>query len=79
MDVNVVALGYTCFCGERVKVFHLKRGETKLPHIVSVSCPNGHTATFTQHQVGMLESWTDEPHQLSASNPTTKGEGKKAA
>jgi hypothetical protein len=60
MEPVIVALGYTCFCGERVRVFHVTPGTNQLLHPVSVSCPNGHTATFRPEQIASLELWVDE-------------------
>lgn len=58
---SVVSLGYTCICGERVRVFELKRGEeNRLPYCATVACPNGHSATFSAAQVGLLEVLVDE-------------------
>jgi hypothetical protein len=61
-----VFLGYTCVCGERVRAFRLKNGEAnQLPETLTVACPNGHTATFTAKQVGLLELIVEEPIALT--------------
>ncbi len=66
MEAKGVALGYKCFCGKRVTVFLLKRGESnQLPHCVSVSCANGHPATFAAKHVGLLELWADEDSAMA--------------
>ncbi len=62
MSSDVLALGYTCVCGAAVRVFEMTRDETsQLPRRVTVSCPNGHVATFTSKDVGLLEAWADLP------------------
>lgn len=59
---SVVALGYTCVCGERVRVFDVKSGQdTQLPLRITVACPQGHVATFNSKQVALLEPLVDEP------------------
>ncbi len=56
MDSGVLALGYSCVCGEQVSVFEMTGDEAnQLPPKVTVSCSNGHVATFSSSQVGLLE------------------------
>jgi hypothetical protein len=75
-----VVLGYTCICGERVKVFHLEPGAAnQLPRTVIVSCSNGHTATFNSRQVGLLELWTGDPAASQEQTEIDYDEGAKAA
>lgn len=58
---SVVSLGYTCVCGERVRVFRLEQGRVNaFPLRVTVACPHGHAATFNREQVGVLELWTND-------------------
>ncbi len=60
MQPDVLALGYTCICGERVTLMEMTRGETtQLPYKLTTTCPNGHVSTFTARQIGAMELWTD--------------------
>ena len=70
---SVVALGYVCVCGERVRVFRLEQGQDNVfPLRVTVACPHGHAATFHREQVGLLELWDEEP--VSAATATASGD-----
>ena len=64
MEPVFVVFGYVCFCGERVKVFHVKPGANLLLHPVSVSCAKGHTAIFRPDQLASLELWADETNTV---------------
>ena len=56
-----VSIGFTCICGERVTVYRLVAGKGNiLPSSISVSCRNGHAATFLPEQFGFLDDWMDE-------------------
>ncbi len=60
MRSDVLALGYTCICGERVTLLEMTRGETMhLPMKITACCPNGHVSTFTATQIGALELWAE--------------------
>ena len=57
-----VSVGYVCGCGERVIVYRLQSGMTTnvLPQNVTVTCRNGHVATFPLEHIAFLEYWTEE-------------------
>jgi hypothetical protein len=56
-----VSIGYTCICGERVVVYRLRsRRENALPLSKTVTCVNGHVATFFAEQFAFLDDWEDE-------------------
>lgn len=64
-----VALGYTCVCGERVRVFDVKPGQdNQLPPRITVACPQGHVATFNSKQVALLEPLVDGPMAFDVSD-----------
>jgi hypothetical protein len=66
----VYSIGYTCVCGQKVEVLQLRGGDTnKIPQTTTVTCPNGHAATFDARQIGLLEWWGDQPNDPSATSP----------
>jgi hypothetical protein len=56
-DIATVVLGYTCICGEKVNVFDLQGGTINQLPAPDDRLSNGHTATFSSKQVGLLDVW----------------------
>ncbi len=60
MHSDVLSLGYTCICGERVTLLEMTHEEPKqLPARITVSCSSGHVCTLSVKQIGVLELWAD--------------------
>jgi hypothetical protein len=56
-----VSIGYTCFCGERVAVYGIRgNGENVIPTSKTVSCSNGHVATFSAQHFALLDDWSED-------------------
>lgn len=54
-------LGYTCKCGERVKVLENEEGrQIDIPDKVTVSCSKGHSRTILNQEILSLERWTEQ-------------------
>ncbi len=69
MPSDVVALGYTCICGEQVVVFHMVVGrKNHAPPARTVSCSQGHVARFTPAQVSALEPLVQPGDESAARN-----------
>ena len=59
-------MGYTCVCGERVVVYHVRnRRENVLPARKTVTCRKGHVATFSAQHFALLDDGLKTAHRES--------------
>lgn len=70
--VFLLRMGYTCLCGEKVKLFRIRmnRATPNRTYTRIVTCKNGHIRTVTVDQLASLDHWVEEIEEQALATGT---------